>query len=334
MRDHRLRGTAAYIAVWILLTTVSVAAYSAPPDNLPAKLAEIDDLLRQFPPKVPAPAERHKALTMIDDLTRYPEARQWPAMEEFLQNRMRQAVEDIEKTKVDKGARIWKLYNHCFVVRTASVTLVFDLVRYLGSDPPFDIRLMERLITQCDVLVVSHDHGDHADENVTQQFLDAGKPVVGCPDVCPELPILRPERIAHKVQPMPFGNPRRELKIVAYPGHQERMHILNNVTLVITPEGLTFAHTGDQYMFDNDFVWMDEIAKHYRVDVLMANCWAYGFARMVKGFNPRLVMTGHENELGHPVEQRERYGRSYEKLQKCSARGLVMTWGESFRYKR
>ena len=88
----------------------------------------------------------------------------------------------IEQTEVSSGARIWKMYNMGFVVRTKSVTIGFDLIRgeWLGIDG-FSVEKdeMSRLIDQCDVLFVSHYHSDHAEEWVAQSFVDQGKPVLG-----------------------------------------------------------------------------------------------------------------------------------------------------------
>jgi hypothetical protein len=50
-------------------------------------------------------------------------------LEEFFQRRMAQAAAEIGRTRVERGAVIWKLYDHAFVVRTRTVTLGFDLAR-------------------------------------------------------------------------------------------------------------------------------------------------------------------------------------------------------------
>lgn len=303
-------------------------------EALKAELADVSEVLRQFPPRVPEPPERAAALKRIDALAQQDvDIAERPPMQEFLQTRMRAAVEEIEAAKVTQGAQIWKLYNHAFVVRTPSTTIGFDLVHWMGARTlSFDPALMKRLVAQCDILFVSHMHGDHTDEVVVQDFIDAHKPVVGPPDLFEGMAILRPERKPHELQTIPLAGEGRALQVVVYPGHQERPNVLNNVVLVITPDGFSVAHTGDQFTVGMDNVWSDKVAAHHRVDLLLVNCWTFGLSRIVDGFKPNLVITGHENELGHSPDHREQYGRSYEKLAKCSAPGLVMAWGESYTF--
>ena len=105
----------------------------------------------------------------------------------------------------------------------------------------------------------------------------------------------------------------------------------NNVTLVRSPEGLAFCHTGDQSNED-DFSWIDEIGDQYEVDVLMPNCWTTDIGRAARGFDPELIITGHENELGHSIDHREPFWLTYDRLSRTSYPFLVMTWGESYHY--
>jgi hypothetical protein len=126
-----------------------------------------------------------------------------------------------------------------------------------------------------------------------------------------------------------------------YPGHQGE-HIENNVPLIKTPGEMTFVHMGDQ---SNalDFSWIDEVHKHFEVDVLLPNCWTTDIVRVTRGFNPAVVITGHENELGHSIDHREPYWLSYQRREGSDRFGgsrdvgydtplILMTWGESFHY--
>jgi len=158
----------------------------------------------------------------------------------------------------EDGARIWKLYNMGFIVRTKTATIAFDLVRgdsARNQDFALPAEIMNRLVDQCDALFISHRHGDHVDEGVAQRFLDQGKPVVAPPQVWAAKPIQASlthlNREAHIEQALPIQKGKRELKVVVFPGHQmEKTE--NNVSLVITPEGLSFAHLCDQINEDPD----------------------------------------------------------------------------------
>ena len=137
------------------------------------------------------------------------------------------------------------------------------------------------------------------------------------------------QRIPHKVQKLSIQHGKRDLKVVIYPGHQGET-LLNNVSLIITPEELTFCHTGDQYS-TTDFEWIDKIGEKFWIDVLMPNCWTKDQARTAKGYNPELILPGHENELGHSIDHREAYALDYSRWQVPFAK-IIMTWGESYFY--
>jgi len=313
-----------------------------------ALLAEASRTLQQLPPQFPEPRERHLGLLLLDSVLHDPQAARRPPVQTFFRTRIETALAEMEATQVHKGAQIWKLYNMGFVVRTKSVTLAFDLVsgRTAGC-PDFELssNVLARLARQCDVLFISHRHRDHAEEPMAQLFLAQGKPVVAPPQVFADRPLhaslTHLKRAAHVTQSLLVQGGKQALKVVIYPGHQMGS-VENNVSLVITPEGLSFAHLGDQINegdFMVDYEWIDAVGHHHRVDVLLPPCWTNEIFRIAKGFNPRLILPGHENELGHPVDDRvpfwgdaEFLQLTYPELKRSSYRTIVMTWGESVRY--
>ena len=172
--------------------------------------------------------------------------------------------------------------------------------------------MLNRLTSQCDLLFISHKHEDHAEKAVTSRFLRNDKPVIAPEQVWPDdslsLKILHLERVAEKIQHIKLSG-NRTLSVIVYPGHQMKSTD-NNVVLVTTPDGMTIAHLGDEINegdFMVDFDWMDQVAKYHKVDILMPNAWTTDIFRIVKGFNPALVLPGHELELGHPVWDRLPY---------------------------
>jgi L-ascorbate metabolism protein UlaG (beta-lactamase superfamily) len=331
-----------------------------------ALLAQVSQTLTRVPPALPEPRERRLALLLLDAVLHDQYAPNRPAVQGFYHAQIERAVSAMENTRVSEGAAIWKLYNHGFVVRTPSVTLAFDLYRgapgfrvnnpdqggTIALSPAFPIsdELATRLVRQCDVLFVSHRHGDHADNWIARAFLDQGKPVVAPPDAFEGTDfhdrITHLAREANLMQHLPIQNSARTLDVVVYPGQQyQGSGLPNNVVLVFSPEGMAFAHNGDQINdpypeYQADYAWIDKVRDHYRVDVLMTNCWTDDIYRLTRGFNPRLVMTGHENEMGHPLWDRVPYwGDSqylkltYPQLLASDYPVLVMTWGESYHYK-
>jgi len=315
-----------------------------------ALLNQANDVFSNYPPGWPEPPARRSALLLLDGVLHDVYAPQRPPVQSFFKTRLREAIADIEQAEIINGARVWKLYNHGFLVRTKSVTIGFDLVQgksvrveefSIGNDD------MDRLIDQCDVLFISHLHGDHAEEWIAQSFIDQGKKVVAPPGLWKNRSIYAHithlERIPHTKQTLPVQGGQQELKVVVYPGHQG-IDIENNVHLVFTPEGLSFSHMGDQSN-DDDFEWIDEVSNNHVVDVLMPNCWTTDIVRVAKGFNPVLIITGHENEMGHSIDHREPYWLSYQRQKGSERFGgkrnigygnpfILMTWGESYHYKR
>ncbi len=70
-------------------------------------------------------------------------------------------IKELEDTRVTIGARIWKVYDMGFIVRTKTVTLAFDLVSGATAgckDFSLSAEELNRLIKQCDVLFISHKH--------------------------------------------------------------------------------------------------------------------------------------------------------------------------------
>jgi L-ascorbate metabolism protein UlaG (beta-lactamase superfamily) len=296
------------------------------------------DVLDRVRPQLLEPAERRMALLLLDGVFHEEGAPRRPAVQAFHHARIARVADEILGGPGGGGAVIWKLYDHAFVVRTPTVTLAFDLTRG-GSAGAAGFAVADevigRIVDQCDVLFISHPHGDHADEWVARRFIEQGKPVVATPETWADAEfhgkITKLRREAHVRQPLAIQAGRRTLEVVVYPGHQGEL--ANNVVLVTTPEGLSFCHTGDQAN-EQDFEWIDRVSQHERVDVLMPNCWTRDIARTVRGVKPALMITGHENELGHPIEQRKAYWQTYDRAVPCPCRVLVMTWGESYRYMR
>lgn len=300
------------------------------------QLEAVEDVFSNFPPGYPEVRERYLAFLMLDAVLHDVEAPKRLAVGQFYHRRVANALEEMKRTKVKKGAIVWKLYNMGVVVRTKSVTVGFDITRAKssGSDSfALPDSIIREIAGQCDVLFISHSHGDHIDAAVAQMFLDKGKPVIVPPDLWKDQPISArltyPEREAHKIQNISLPAKQSAVKAVIYPGHQGKL--ANNVSLIVTAEGITFCQTGDQSNSD-DFVWIDEVKNHFKVDILIPNCWTTDPPRLAKGFNPRLIIPAHENELGHTIDHREAYLLDYSRWNVPYPK-LIMGWGESYHYK-
>lgn len=314
----------------------------APDEWVDRSLQWVNYILENYPPGLPEHPVRRAALIRLDDILHIESAPRKPLVQSYYRMRLEHAVTEIEQTRVTRGIRVWKLYNHGFFIRTPSVSFTFDVVpgtRAPGFSLPND--LLERLAEQSDATFISHLHGDHASPAVARMFLERKKPVIAPEGLWSDVPDLAarltyPRRSVELVHEIPIQGGARVLKVIAYPGHQGQT-VLVNVHLVTTPEGLTVLQTGDQSGDEgpgSDFDWLQQIGRKHHVDVLLPNCWANGLPRIVRGVNPKLVITGHENEMGHTVDHREDYTQTYTHLFGVPYPFLLMTWGEGYSYQK
>ena len=310
-------------------------------------LDTVQSILSIYKPTIqPVNRERTMAKLLMDAVFHDPYAAYRKPVQDFFHARIDLVISELENTKVDHGIKIWKLYNMAFVARTKSATIAFDLVSGITSgsqDFAMTTEQVERIVKQCDVLLITHRHEDHAQKDFVERFIASGKPVVAPEQAFKNEPffshILHPERSFDKTQQLKVL--KNTLGLVVLPGHQMKATD-NNCYLVTTPEGITIAHIGDQINegdFVSDYEWIDKVSSKYKVDVLISNCWTNDIYRIVKGFDPQLVMPGHELELGHPVWDRvpywgdEQYLKlNYSKLKASKYPVVVTIWGESYSY--
>lgn len=300
-----------------------------------------DALLRDNLPGYAVSDERRAGFILIDHVMHDDaKAAYRVAVQRFFHRRVDVAIKEIASERVKTGAIIWKIYNDAFVVKTPSVTIGFDLTRgYSTGAQGFFIAddTMTKLIESCDVLFVSHLHLDHADEWVAGQFIKQGKPVITPPQVWAGRPIYNSvahlDRVPEENQTLTLGRGRGALTVYCYPGHQTIYQ--NNFVLVTTAEGLTFGHTGDENSTGTgDRAWLKDIWRHHATDVLMPNCWSPDIYAMLGGVQPNLVITGHEDELGHVQFFRQPNWLTMDILDHEPQRHVYLMWGEKFHYQR
>ena len=291
-----------------------------------------DQALTENPPVVGAPTARKLALYNLDAMLHEVKYDNTEPFCDFIDSRIGKVIEDM-KNPVKKGVKIYKIYNDGFVARTKSATIAFDVVRgeckkqkLLSNDQ------IDAIIEKCEVLFLTHNHGDHVDKYVVDKFIEAGKPVIAASDILPNLEGVTHYRseseILNKEVTLKSGE---KLQVKIFPGHQSPM--MCNIYVVTTPDKYTLAHTGDQYD-KNDMEWIATIKDNApKIDALTINCWSYQIVDAIKGFNPRYVITGHENEMGHTIDHREAFWLTFQKMEPVEHDYVVMAWGEWFSFK-
>jgi len=302
----------------------------------------IDDALRvaaaalaAHPPSTGDPRVRREALELLDYPLNLRRSRHWhDPVRRFYQDSMARAVEEVAAADVREGLHVWKMYNMGFIVRTRSHCVGFDLHpggKVTGSlTPPQQSNLVDLL----DVVFISHLHPDHLHAGLLAQLLDAGKTVVLPPTLRPAL--QRPNAI-RVYAPRPARFKAGGVDVTCLGGWQ-RLYARNNVYLVEL-DGHRVLHNGDNTRHG---VYL-HLAGGEPIDVVLANCWS-GFGHGDHIHEASLLITGHENELGHAVSMRAPYRRTYAKFARL---GLtvggasdtagpdchVLSWGEGLHWK-
>lgn len=294
----------------------------------------IDEVLNSYPPSVDESLARRSALINLDAILHDTRLDDSPALYDFVATRIGRVAKALEQP-LKKGMMIYKLYNHGFVVRTPSATVAFDLFRG-GKDydtPYTPDEIMQKIVDKCDIMFITHAHGDHADPKVIDMFTKAGKSVIvpanlWTDNTDPCIKHMRSEDVISEA--FDFGT-ARNVKVNIFPGHQGP-DLINNVYVVTFPEGYSVAHTGDQSNND-DLEWISKVKDQVKTDVLLVNCWTYPTAELVEGFAPDLVITGHENEMNHTIDHREPHWLNYDRWSDVNRDKIFMTWGECYLFK-
>lgn len=296
----------------------------------------VDEILACDTPSVSAPSQaRRAALYLLDQIFHDTRLDGSPLVGGFLDRRMSLVLDDLTR-RIDEGIKVYKLYNDGWIVRTPEVTIGWDVCRdRVAGD--YDRRLMAdsiavALADACDILFLTHNHGDHVDPLIIDRMVAAGKPVIAPDQIMPDnagVTHTRRETIWEEVFRAADGV---ELHTTVIPGHQD--HLQNNIYVVTTPDGYTVCSTGDQWLKSDLDMILDLDGKIPPVDVLMPICWAARLPDMCRSFGAKVVLTGHENELAHSIDHREAYWLSYHKLDEFPIPHCLMTCGESFRYVR
>lgn len=294
----------------------------------------VDEGLDAYPPVVGSTIERRLALYNLDYLLHDTTNDNSVAFCNFVASRLNKLIADL-KRPMKRDMRIYKIYNDAFIVRTKSVNIAFDISRCRCrgfNEPIITKELAEKLVEHCDVLFLSHNHGDHVDRFVVDLFIKAGKPVIAAPNILVDVEGVTHRRIEDCPDIMDVKLKGGEkLHVTIFPGYQSTL--MNNVYVVTTPEKYTVCHTGDLYGKRN-VDWMSQFKDlDLTIDALLVNCWTNNIDKTIATINPRYVISAHENEMGHTIDHREAFWLTFTKLAEIKHPYVIMAWGEWFSIK-
>jgi len=286
-------------------------------------------VLAAYPPSPNPGIERKMALYALDALFHDTRLDKGPAFMSYMKQVISNIATELPKNKpTGREMRVFQFYNFGFIIQTASVTVGIDLIRGGRESAPYiSDSLMRSIVDQCDILFVTHRHGDHASLTVTKMFCEQGKNVIVpeefWKELSPQLRVLRGAEMIRENIPLPGKN--TSLTVWAYPGYQE--DLANNVYIITLPEGQTIMQTGDQTLYEDlaDKVNSNKI----KVDALLVGC-AAPMHIIVDRTNPSYVFTGHENEMEHSIDHREAYWLTFRRMHQVKVPFIVLSWGESY----
>jgi len=279
------------------------------------------DWLAANPEVIPGDPERERILKTLDAPFAEEDAKMMPVVGRYFRERMDAFLRDFEKTKPEKGAVIWKLYNHTFIIRTPQLTIAIDLIG--GFDQvAWDDAKLDRAISGIDLLLITHEHADHADPIVVKKFLKAGKQVIV------QKEMWKYESYGKRLTRMSEGSTTiKDVKLTVFPAFQGDTP--NNIYLIETADGLKIMHIGDDNEMKHVTVeWFRRFKPQLEIDVLLPNCWCPNLAVLLKYVKPKIMISGHEHELSHRVEGRRSYYYVYSVLSTVKVPFLVPAWGE------
>lgn len=295
----------------------------------------VNQLLNEERPSANTPSGTRKAaLYLLDQIFHDTRLDGSPIVGNFLDQRMRTVLAELERP-VTKGAKIFKLYNDGWIIRTPTVTIGWDIYRGRelndGNRRLMSDSIAFALADACDILFLTHNHPDHVDPVVVDRFTSRGKPVIAPDEILSDnnqVTHTRREEIWSECFTAANG---AELSTTIIPGHQDQLQ--NNIYVITTPEGYNLCSTGDQWSQSDLDMVLNLKGKIPEVDILMPICWGARLADMCSSFGAKIVLTGHENELGHhSIDHREAYWLSYNKMEDFPLPWCLMTWGECMPY--
>lgn len=328
-----------FLCLWIIQGTIHAQVrqyYHRDPQGLLEDqsamiLGQTYKILDRYPPDTLHANERKLALFALDGIYHDTRLDTSSALKNHFGQVLDRIADSLKTPSVDEGIQIFKVYNHGFILKSKSVTIAIDLVRP-GKNKYISDAQMRKLVDRSDILFITHRHGDHADAVVADMFAKQGKKVVVPTGIWGNkskhyVHVRDSSAILTKDIILDEG---QKLGVKIFPGHQDA--VPNNIYAITTPENLTLMHTGDQAN-KKDRSWIRTLKDEVETDILLLHCWTPNMEETIAGVNPRLIVTGHENELGHTIDHREPYWLTFNKLKSVTVPYVVMAWGEHYHYK-
>ncbi|MCQ2143486.1 MAG: MBL fold metallo-hydrolase [Bacteroidales bacterium] len=223
---------------------------------------------------------------------------------------------------------IIKVYNHGYILRTNSKTVVVDVV-WSG-----DKEGAGAIASAADLVLLSHPHIDHYSDNVMEAYADCGTPVVLPSDVIPGRDWEGKIIVENDVLDEPLNV--SGVKIYSLRGAQNPVP---NNGYYIEVDGFKVFLPGE----NDDHAIEERFASFPAPDLMMFPSWngitdIMEYVRKMDGYDPytTVYVPGHENEfIYHGVNHRESYRELFSRSDRLGAHTpypslLLLDIGESY----
>jgi len=284
-------------------------------------LPEVQESLLANPPVHGDSAIRRNCFYILDRILKTVDVNS-SSIRSFYNKMLLRVWEDISNPASGQAV-IYKMYNHGFIVKLQDITIAFDLVPSMETGAILPLNILGSI----DILMISHEHGDHYNYNTVNRILP-----LGCKVIIPqEMDIPGAIRLG--------AGDSIEISGVKIKAHDGLHSVPVRIYEVTTPLGVKIMHTGDNQTSQTLPENIEDL------DILFLNSWVNesdgAFSNVTGMFNclqklkPRLMIPGHCHELWHPPEQRYPYDSVFTLQERhiLPSEVRVMAWGEKTIYK-
>ena len=246
-------------------------------------LNQIDEALDANKPDTNNSLVRRQALYNMDAILHNTFYDKSDELKAFMANRVGKVIADMKGPQGD-GMKIYKLYNDGFIARAGGATVAFDIISGLGL---INDEQLEQLVSQCDILCLTHNHPDHTDAKVVNLFISQGKKVFATKEILPDV-----QGVTHLYEGTGGEiTMRKEGDVTLHIVHGHQDDLQNNLYVVTLPGNFTVCQTGDQYL-EEDMPWIKTLHTRLpKVDALLVICWSMHLQDFVNGFQPKVVIS-------------------------------------------
>lgn len=230
----------------------------------------------------------------------------------YLRDATLSAIDDIRRTRVEKGMAVWLIYNMGHVFKTPDACFGIDLSGWR----------VEHLAPELDFLLTTHEHKDHYSEPLINAMLRRGKPVV--------TRWFPGTTIINHATNLVFDGISVQIDIGDH--HYRNPKQLDNMLMYEVACGVEAGNAVLYHCGDNSNI--DKIKPSQPLDLMIVHVSVgLPIAETIQRINPRMTFLAHVLELGHsphpPHAWRWSYDYAFDTVKEIPERETaVLTWGE------